>query len=384
MPPKKVLFLINSLGTGGTERNVAMFCRHIDRARYLPEVWILNDSGTSEQAVRDSGIVVRNLNRRWSRSPLFAIRTARQIARAQFDIVHAFLPTIASYAVLGRYLFGFKMPFYLSIPTTQFPSPMLEKVISRYFTGSVDRVLVNSPSVGKYAEQLGFDAQHQYLVPNGHALAPYQQNYDRAAIRAEFRVTAREKFLLCVGRMIPTKRMVDLVAALQMVRLRYPQWRLVIVGDGPLLEQLQAQIAEAGLSDQIFLAGRCSNIVPLLCSADLFVFPSEVEGLPNAVIEAGLAGLPIVACDAPGVNDVIQHEETGLLVEPRNPPALAAAIIDLLEHPDKAQRLATLARQQMIAHYSTQASLECLYRAYEMGLQSGTAREREIPATVEI
>ncbi len=134
-----------------------MFCRHIDRSRYLPEVWILNDSGTTEQAVRDSGIVVRDLRRRWARSPVFAIRTAWRIARSQFDLIHAFLPTIASYAVLGRYLFGFKPPFFLSIPTTKFPNFVIETLIRHYFTGCVDRVLVNSPSVGSYAIELGFD-----------------------------------------------------------------------------------------------------------------------------------------------------------------------------------------------------------------------------------
>lgn len=375
MPPKKVLFLINSLGTGGTERNVAMFCRHIDRARYLPEVWILNDSGTTEQAVRDSGIVVRDLKRRWARSPTFAIRTAWQIARAKFDLIHAFLPTIASYAVLGRYLFGFNMPFYLSIPTTKFPNLVLEKLISRYFTGCVDHVLVNSPSVGKYAAELGFSPQRTHLVPNGHYISPYQQEFNREAVRADLRIGSRDKFFLCVGRMIPTKRMTDLVEALKIVRLRYPQWRLVIVGDGPLLEPIQSQIATAGLSDEIFLAGKGRDLIPTLRSADLFVFPSEVEGLPNAVIEAGLAGLPIVACDAPGVKDVIQDGETGLLVETRNPQALAAAIIDLLEHPDKASRLAASAQQRMCAEFSTEHALECLYRAYDSGLHQGTGRK---------
>jgi glycosyltransferase involved in cell wall biosynthesis len=229
--------------------------------------------------------------------------------------------------------------------------------------------------VGQYAVELGFDAQRLHLVPNGHYIAPYQQEFDRAALRAEYRVGPRDKFLLSVGRVIPTKRMNDLVAALRIVRQRYPQWRLVIVGDGPLVEQLQGQIAEAGLSDEIFLAGRGRNLVPLLKSADLFVFPSEVEGLPNAVIEAGLAGLPIIACDAPGVRDVIEHEQTGLLVPTRNPAALAAAIMDLFEHPDKAQRLATLAREQMIAQYSTESSLESLYRAYELALKQVAASD---------
>lgn len=366
MPPKKVLFLINSLGTGGTERNVAMFCRHIDRTRYLPEVWILNDSGTSEQAVRESGIVVRNLRRRWARNPLFAIRTAWQIARAKFDIIHAFLPTIASYAVLGRYLFGFQAPFYFSIPTTKFPSAVMETLISRYFVGCVNRVLVNSPSVGKYAEELGFDPQSMSLVPNGHLLAPYEEKVDSQAVRAEFRISPRDKFLLCVGRVIPTKRLTDLVSALEIVRKKKPHWRLVVVGDGPLLEQLQDQITAAGLSDEIFLLGKQGQLVPILRSADLFVFPSEVEGLPNALIEAGLAGLPIIACDAPGIRDVIQDQATGILVGTRNPPALAEAILDLLEHPDKARQLARNAQQHMRDNYSTEHSLECLYRAYDL------------------
>ncbi len=63
------------------------------------------------------------------------------------------------------------------------------------------------------------------------------------------------------------------------------------------------------------------------------------------------------------------HNETGLLVETRNPEALAAAILDLLEHPDKAQRLATQAQERMRAHYSTEHSLECLYQAYDAGLR---------------
>lgn len=369
MPPKKVLFLINSLGTGGTERNVVMFCRHLDRTRYLPEVWILNDSGTSEEAVRESGIVVRNLKRRWARNPIFALRTAWQIARAKFDLIHAFLPTIASYAVLGRYLFGFETPFFLSIPTTKYPSLMTEKLIGRYFTESVDQVLVNSPSVGKYALELGFNSQRMHLVPNGHYISAYQQPFDREAIRAEFRIGPRDTFLLCVGRIIPTKRLNDLVDALQIVRQRFAGFRLVIIGDGPLLEPLQSQIAAAGLSDEIFLLGKERNIIPILRSADLFVFPSEVEGLPNSVIEAGLAGLPVVACDAPGINDVIQHEQTGLLVETRNPPALAAAILDLLEHPDKARKLAAQAQKRMTAEYCTETALECLYRTYDFGLQ---------------
>ncbi len=104
---------------------------------------------------------------------------------------------------------------------------------------------------------------------------------DRAAVRAEYRIGRQDKFLLCVGRLFPTKRITDLVAALAIVRKRCPHWRLVVIGDGPLLEPLQEEIAVAGLSDEIFLQGKGKNLIPVMQSADLFVFPPRSKDCPT-------------------------------------------------------------------------------------------------------
>ena len=114
MAPKRILFLINTLGTGGWERDVTMICRHIDQTRFLPEVWTLHPGGENEQVVRDAGIVVRSLDRRRSGDPIFGWRAARALGQAKFDLWHAFLPAILYYAAFARTLHRVQAPLVYS------------------------------------------------------------------------------------------------------------------------------------------------------------------------------------------------------------------------------------------------------------------------------
>jgi glycosyltransferase involved in cell wall biosynthesis len=124
-------------------------------------------------------------------------------------------------------------------------------------------------------------------------------------------------------------------------------------------------------------AGQRSDVADLLRAADVFVFPSETEGLPNALIEACLAGLPVVACDVPGVADVVKSGETAILVPPRCPADLAAAVRRLLSSPAEARRLAATARRHAQQSYSIEQSLLALYDVYDRLLGRG----RELPTS---
>ena len=140
----KLLLLVNTLRVGGTERNVAELCRSIDRSRFRPEVWVLKGGGEYEQSVRESGVTVHNLNRQWAHDPVFALRTARSIAKADVDIVHAFLPTMAAYVGLGRAIAGLRQPTVLSWGQSCLqPFP---KLVMRTVFRCFDEVVVNSPS----------------------------------------------------------------------------------------------------------------------------------------------------------------------------------------------------------------------------------------------
>ena len=142
---------------------------------------------------------------------------------------------------------------------------------------------------------------------------------------------------------------------------------LLLVGDGVERTNLEAQAAQHGfLADgRVRFLGSRDDVPSLLKSADVFAFPSRTEGLPNALLEAMAAALPIVTTDAPGCRDLIKNADTGLVVPVNNPPALSAALRHLLTDATLADRLGQAAADEVARHWRRQDMLdayETLYR----------------------
>jgi glycosyltransferase involved in cell wall biosynthesis len=168
-----------------------------------------------------------------------------------------------------------------------------------------------------------------------------------------------------VGRFIPTKRICDLIDALAMLPASQYRLRTILVGNGRDEESIANQVRSLGLTDAVQFAGLRGDVPQLLQAADVFVFPSEVEGLPNAVIEAALAGLPIVACDIPGVRDIVMDDANSALAVPRSPRDFAAALRRVLENLEEARRRARVVQQSAVRKYSIDVSLDKLYGVYD-------------------
>lgn len=162
--------------------------------------------------------------------------------------------------------------------------------------------------------------------------------------------------LLWVGRLDPVKGLDDLVDAL--VLLDDPRIHLVLCGDGPHESALQSRIARQGLTERVRFLGRRMDIPNLLASSDVFVFPSLTEGLPNALLEAMAAGLPIVTTDVPGCRDLIADGRTGLLVSPCRPRELAEAVQRLTADRALGRRLGHAARNHVARHYDMEAYVQ--------------------------
>jgi glycosyltransferase involved in cell wall biosynthesis len=154
--------------------------------------------------------------------------------------------------------------------------------------------------------------------------------------------------LLCVGRLVSYKGVDVAVAAFKSIIDRFPLARLIIAGDGPARPQLERQAIELGLKDAVkFLGWVTSEQVPnLISSATAVIIPSWREGLPWVALEAALMARPVVATSVGGLPEVIVHQQTGLLVEPGNSGAIAAAILSLLEHPERARQMGKNARRR--------------------------------------
>jgi glycosyltransferase involved in cell wall biosynthesis len=162
--------------------------------------------------------------------------------------------------------------------------------------------------------------------------------------------------VLLVGRLVHQKGCDLLIRALS--TLRHLPFTLQIVGDGPDRAALAAQAAKAGISDRIDFEGWVARerIGDYYRSADVFVLPSRIEGMPNVVLEAMAHALPVVGTDVPGNRDLIDDERTGLLVPAENPAALAAALERVMLDGTLRERLGNAARDRIVTHHSWHAS----------------------------
>ena len=160
-----------------------------------------------------------------------------------------------------------------------------------------------------------------------------------------------------VGRLTYQKAPDDFLAALR--ALGRPGVTGVWVGDGELAGQLAARAA--GLpGNQLVLAGQRSNVPDLLPAFDVFALSSRYEGLPTAVVEAMVCGIPVVATAVNAVGDVVIPGETGLLVPPGRPELLAEAVGFLLDSPDAAARMAATARARLGTRFG-EGALRCAW-----------------------
>jgi len=139
----------------------------------------------------------------------------------------------------------------------------------------------------------------------------------------------------------------------------------VLIGDGPLRPELERQVREAGLSDKFLFLGQRADVPSLLAHCDVFVLPSLSEGLPNVVLEALAAGLPVVATRVGGTPEIIRDGIDGLLVEPRDPKALADGIVRILSNPGLARSLLEAGRERVRTDFSFDRVISELEQLYQ-------------------
>lgn len=160
-----------------------------------------------------------------------------------------------------------------------------------------------------------------------------QVNED-VCVRREFGMPENALVVGCVAVMRAEKGHADLIDAFHLVSTRFPQAHLLLVGDGmPLFQRLQEQVAALNLGTRVHFAGRRNDIGNVLTACDIFALATHREALGTVFIEAAGMGLPVIGTDVGGVPETMQAGVTGLLVPPRDPAALAAALETLLADP---------------------------------------------------
>lgn len=224
-------------------------------------------------------------------------------------------------------------------------------------------VIVNSEPLRHDLVSEGIRAAKVHVVPNGVDLSRCTAASGENDVRARLGIPSGTLVILCVANLFPTKGHSDLLQALALLRQdARSDWALVLVGrdrsGGAMRKELQLQARSLGIEDRVRFAGEQKEIAGLLSAADIAVCASHEEGLSNALLEAMAAGVASVSTDVGGHREALAEGRAGLIVRPKRPDELAAAIKTLMEHPQLRRELGAAAAARAKSVYDRFQSVE--------------------------
>lgn len=224
-----------------------------------------------------------------------------------------------------------------------------------------DKVLAVSEQVRRYTIEVDHvPADRVETLYNGLDL-------DRWSAMTRAHTDPQLPVIVTVGNIRPVKGHDVFLRAAALVARKFPQARFGIAGevlDPDFYAELQRLAEELGIQQQVSFAGGITDLPMYLRAASLFVLPSRSEGFSNAIVEAMAAGLPVVATDVGGNAEAVVDGVTGRIVPPENVEALAAAMLELLENPNRAKQMAEAGRERVAERFTTEAMMKQLTAAY--------------------
>ena len=325
----KILFCIDTMTKGGAERVIAnlsnMFIKNGDRVSI---VTLLKRDSAYEL---DKKIIFDTLSIKEGKKNVFSkiyhtiknIKDMRKyIHNNNFDVVISFLPRASFYTALA--MFGLKCKLIISErndPNSIYKTNF-EKFIYKKIYSFADGFVFQTKDAQKFFSKRIQDKS--IVIPN-----PVND-----AFYIEKKVLKRKKHIINVGRLTEQKNQELLIYSFSEFSEIYDDYKLYIYGEGPLRKKLEQQIKKLNLNDKVFLPGNVDNIQDKIFDASMFVFSSDYEGMPNALMEALTLGVPCVSTDCPcgGPRELITNNVDGMLVPTNDKKAMVDAMKKIIEN----------------------------------------------------
>ncbi|MFM7037432.1 MAG: glycosyltransferase [Planctomycetaceae bacterium] len=339
--------VITELDEGGAEKAFVRIACGLQARGWKVHVVSLRDTGPLAKPLQDAGIPVTALHARGAAALLSLPRLTALLRRVHPEIVLSFLHEANLISRLAALLAGTRCCVSgIRVVDRRLRVTFPERLTWRLTTLSI----ACSESVAReHARLCGIPASRIAVVRNGVDVDAVQQSHPLS--RAELGLRPDDFVLLMAGRLVPQKSPQILLQTLNLLQQR-PQPRricLVIAGEGPERAALGELAARLPDPTAVTFPGWRSDLPRLMKTADLFVLPSAWEGLPNVLLEAQAAGLPVAATAIDGCADVIQSGHTGLLFPPEDADAIARIISAQVRDCGSARAMASNALQQLQA-----------------------------------
>lgn len=341
-----VLFIISSLACGGAERVMSIMANY-----WVARGWKVTII-TLDIRKKDFYSLHANVDRvsldLVKTSPNFLhaiIKNYQSIKILRYNIRKIMPSVIISFVDLANILtilstIGLKIPVIVSERT----DPRFHKIgkawdiLRRFFYPLAHAVVAQTAQVQEWLQN--FVPKEKVLeIPNPIILIPSDSFHKKIFVRSTYKVIA-------VGRLESEKCFDILLYAFELCAGQFPQWSLVILGEGRERKSLELLAKELGIDDRLDFYGQVEEPMDMLPHADLFVLSSKYEGFPNTLLEAMACGLPVISTDCPsGPRSIIRHGIDGLLVPQENVKGLAEAMALLMANENLRNRLASRSRE---------------------------------------
>ena len=361
----RVLWLIKGLGAGGAEQLLVSVANARDRSIAEVDVaYLLPWKDAFAPALVEAGVRVTGLGVTNELDPRWALRLRRLMAEGHYDIVHAHSPYVAGFArLVARSFPPGKRPRVVTTEhnagaTFAFPTRVLNAVTSPLD----DATLAVSQEVRD--SMPGWRRRRTEVVVHGVDVAAVREAAGaRTEMRAALGLEPDEVVIGTIANYREQKDYPTLLAAAADVIGRGLPVRFVAVGQGPLHDEIHARHDALGLGDRFLLLGHRPDAVHVLAACDVFCLSSKWEGLPVALMEALVLGLPVVATAVGGIMEAVANEREALLVRPGSPRELADALARVVADASLRASLARAARERGASFDITRATrrIEALY-----------------------
>ncbi len=299
---------------------------------------------------RESGIPVTEMTMRSDADVLAGARIAAHLGRRGCDVLHAQTARAHSLALLARAARAARR----LVVSRRIDFPVRRDPANRwkYRTRLVDRYIAVAGVIRDVLVAAGVPAARIEVIHSSIDLSRFSGSGDgRPTARAELGIPAGAPVVGHVAALAWHKGQKDLVSAIPALAAAEPDVRVVLVGSGEEEQALKRQAAELGVEARVIFTGARSDVPRLLPAFDVFCMPSYLEGTCNAVLEAFAMRVPVVASSAGGLPELVEPERTGLLVPPRDPVALSAALLRMLRERELARRCAEAAFARVHERY---------------------------------
>ena len=287
-----------------------------------------------------------------------AWQLARSIARYNVDIIHAHTSHAHTLACIARGIAGKAKV----VASRRVSFPPRNHILNRWKYGDPDRIIAVSGCVAEVLINAGVDENKVCVV---HSAVDPQRLDVEPIRRSELEVPEDVPLLFNAGSLEKAKGHDVLLNAMAIILKEKPEAQLLIAGEGPLRTNIEARISELGLTASVKLLGHRKDVPRITRAADVYVASSNSEGLGTSVLEALVCGIPVVSTTAGGANEMIKHEDTGLLVPIGDPEELAKAVIRMLSNEEMAQNITREAEIFVRKNFSVENMVEKTIDVYE-------------------